>query len=88
MITDTIDGVIIDTDEHGFELILSGHAAEYRFRIHGVALELMRAVDREIRPWWQEATLAIVDDEDRHEDLDAYELTDPKHPTYHERMSG
>lgn len=80
MITDTIDGILIDTDEAGFELILSGHAAEYHFRIHGVAVELMRAVDREIRPWWQEGqdAAATYVPPITEEDLEAYELGDPK----------
>lgn len=87
MITDTIDGVLIESEEDGFHLILSGAQAEYRFHIHGVALELLRAVDREIRPWQEEAETA-----ERYrtvlENLGAYAPDDPKHPTYHERMSG
>lgn len=86
MITDTIDGVLIDSDEDGFHLILSGAQAEYRFHIHGVALELLRAVDREIRPWWQEAIRAL--DDIPLDDRDAYPCNSPKHPTHHERMSG
>lgn len=88
MITDTIDGVLIDTDEDGFHLILSGAQAEYRLNIHAVALELMRAVDREVRPWWQEGGWQNAASRYFYDSLNAYALDDPKHPTYHERMSG
>lgn len=54
-VKDTLDGVLIDVDEDGFHLILSGEKAEYNFRLTGeIALELMRATDREIKPWWLE----------------------------------
>ena len=55
MLTDRIDGVLIDTDEDGFALILSGEKAEYRLNVQAVALELLRAVEAEIGPWAAEA---------------------------------
>lgn len=85
MIEDTIDGVIIDEDEDGFYLILSGVLAEYRFRIHGVAHELLKQVDREIRPWWTEVEAASREVYDQA--ADAYPLSSPKHPRHREVMS-
>lgn len=51
---DRIDGVLVDTDESGFELILSGEKGEYRFDVQGVAEELLFAVKTVIEPWWLE----------------------------------
>lgn len=88
MISDTLDGVLIDQDEDGFQLILSGERAEYSFRIHGVAAELLRAVKREIEPWWLE-----MQDAARGLGVEELEpggwgdISDPKHPRHHEVMS-
>jgi hypothetical protein len=84
MITDTIDGVIVDEDEGGFYLVLSGQYAEYRFNIHGVAHELLKQVRKEIAPWWAEVESAMGD---LYGAAEAYELSDPKHPRHHEVMS-
>lgn len=55
---DTLDGVLVDVDEDGFHLILSGYHAEYHFLLpQDIALELMRAVRREIEPWAAEGGL-------------------------------
>lgn len=92
-LTDTLDGVLIEAEEDGFHLIASGEEGEWRFRLpSSIALELMRAVDREIRPWWQEAESAraqgpVIVGDSWDESFTGYELDDPKHPTYHERMS-
>lgn len=90
MIRDKIDGVLIEPDENGFHLILSGEMAEYNFTLDGkAALELMNAVKTEITPWWAEALEALSDphreielDEDR-----VVGVRDPKHPDHHEAMS-
>lgn len=102
VIQDTVDGVMIDSDEDGFHLILSGEKAEYRFYIHAIAVELLRAVDREIRPWWLEGenarreTLLRKDWSEEWETLpeapplvprEAYERTDPKSPYFYETMA-
>jgi hypothetical protein len=88
VIEDRIDGVLIEQEEDGFWLILSGEQAEYRFSVQGVARELLSAVKREIEPWWAEglAALRTMPREDEAED-GAYELHDPKHPRYHEAHS-
>lgn len=52
MIDDTLDGVLVDVDEDGFHLILSGEQKEWNFLLPGtVAEELLRAAKREIEPW-------------------------------------
>ena len=53
------DGVLIEGNEDGFHLILSGGRAEYNFRIHGVAVELLKAVQREIGPWYAEGEAVL-----------------------------
>jgi len=55
---DNLDGVVIDTDENGFHIWLSGELHEYHFMMPTtIALELMRAVKREIEPWAAEGGL-------------------------------
>ena len=55
MVRDSLDGVLIEVDEDGFHLILSGGQAEYDLRLPGtIAEELLRAVKREIEPWYLE----------------------------------
>lgn len=87
MVTDMIDGVLIDSDEDGFHLILSGTQAEYRFNVHAIALELLRAAQREIGPWAAEmqdaATVLMGGDAE----AAAYALGEPKHPRHHDVMS-
>lgn len=94
---DKIDGVTIEADENGFHLVLSGEEAEYSFLLPGsIAEELMRAVRMEIEPWVREMEAArseyVVAIRENgsyrvETDEDAYDPTDPKHPTYHERFS-
>jgi hypothetical protein len=56
---DTLDGVLIEADEDGWHLILSGHEDEYDFHMPtSVALELRGAVRRELDPWVAEGGLA------------------------------
>lgn len=55
---DTIDGVLIDPDENGFHLLLSGQEREYNFTLDAqAAAALLTAVKTEIEPWWTEADL-------------------------------
>ena len=86
MIRDKIDGVLIDPDENGFHLILSGEQAEYNFTLDGkAALELMNAVKTEIVPWWGEA-LEALNSPHRSleiEDERVVDVRDPKHPEHH-----
>lgn len=84
MVTDTIDGVLIEEDENGFHLILSGMRAEYRFNVHGVALELLRAAEREIVPWRAEMQESA---RELGADLHPFEPRDPKHPDHHDVMA-
>ena len=98
---DKIDGVLIDSDENGFHLILSGEEAEYNFMLVGESpLELLKAAQAEIGPYREEIeavfagfreerVVAVREDGSyrTEPDEDAYDPTDPKHPTYHERMS-
>lgn len=94
---DKIDGVTIEADENGFHLFLSGEECEYNLLLSGpIAEELMRAVRMEIEPWVREMELArservVATREDGsyriEADEDAYDPLDPKHPTYHERLS-
>jgi hypothetical protein len=87
MITDTIDGVLIEVDENGFQLTLSGMTAEYRFNVHAVAHELLAAAQREIGPWWAEMHDAATQLMDGDTDAAAYALGDPKHPRHHDVIS-
>lgn len=60
MTRDRLDGVMIDTDEDGFHLILSGEQSEYDFVLPAdVALELRNAVRVEIDPWVREGGLSM-----------------------------
>jgi len=82
---DRIDGVLIDPDENGFHLILSGEERDYNFTLdQQAATELHAAVATEITPWLLEKDTPRL----RALPLDeVYELTDPKHPDYHDTMS-
>lgn len=85
MVTDTIDGVIIDADESGFYAIFSGENAEYRFDIQSIAPELLKQALREIGPWWNEGQDArrtrITNSEEDVLGL-GYDNQDPKHPAH------
>lgn len=88
MVSDTIDGVLIDCDEDGFHLILSGHEEEYDFRIQGVASELLRAVQTEIGPWKAEGEAARASwkaESATRASSGAYEPSDPKSEGYFDR---
>ena len=89
MINDVIDGVILDSDEDGFYLILSGQGAEYRFNIHGVACKLLAQSEAMIRPWWREMQSAAfaLGKSASMTDEEARALLDPKHPKHHDVMA-
>lgn len=86
----TCDSITIDTDEKGWELVIDTHElGPLRVNIHGVALDLEEQVRKTLRPYALEAyearyTMPASDDEQ----ADGYDLDDPKHPTYYERMVG
>ena len=92
---DKIDGVLIDHDENGFHLILSGEEREYNFLLdEKMAQELQAAVAMEISHWPVEKGMMERGIIPRpgpqynglHESA-GYDLTDPKHPMYHDTMS-
>lgn len=58
---DKIDGVLIDPDENGFHLILSGEDREYNFTLdQDAALALSTAVAVELSPWIREMQMASM----------------------------
>jgi hypothetical protein len=100
---DRIDGVLIDPDENGFHLLLSGEERDYNFLLdQKAAEELHAAVATEISHWLVEKRMALTQlaqavlmNEDlteplaKAEALDSpYDQNDPKHPEYHDTMSG
>jgi hypothetical protein len=89
---DKIDGVLIDPDENGFHLILSGEDREYNFTLDAsAAQQLVTAVAVEISPWIQEMRKNNEEyASSRHGPVGAsggYEPTDPKSEGFHDRMS-
>lgn len=79
---DRIDGILIDPDENGFHLILSGEELEYNFTLGlSAALELLRAVKSEIEPWYYEGAIIVQ------HDVGGYSPDDPKSEGYHDRMA-
>lgn len=86
---DKIDGVLIDPDENGFHLILSGEEREYNFTLdHTAALALSTAVAAELSPWIRELqAMSRIPPVPVGELSDAYEPDDPKSEGYHDRMS-
>lgn len=89
---DKIDGVLIDPDENGFHLILSGEEREYNFTLDASAVAtLLHAVKTEIEPWWTEADLVrrgrVAVSTEYSPISGAYPSDDPKSEGYHDRMS-
>ena len=90
MITDRIDGVLIDEDDDGFVMILSGEKAEYRFNVQDVADQILKQAWLEIGPWRNEglSARAAYDDARRTDMIDTpYAVSDPKHPHHHDVFS-
>jgi hypothetical protein len=90
------DSIRIESDEDGFHLIINCFSSSsqlsqlgvFDFRIQDIAEEFYTEVKNTIGPWlyerdsargWAPATADFRSAE--------YALDDPKHPTYHERMS-
>lgn len=91
-IGDTIEGVLIDHDEDGFHLILSGLHAEYHFKLdEKMAAELQAAVALEISHWPLQKMRAQMEADREATGISiregAYDPLDPKHPMYHDTMS-
>lgn len=95
---DRIDGVLIEPEESGFHLILSGEERDYNFTLdQQTATELHAAVATEITPWLLERDQAkrqIARTFDIPEafvcnpdESGGYDTSDPKHPDYHDTMS-
>lgn len=99
---DTIDRIVIDTDEHGFELVLTGdffqtfteymedgEATSIRLNLHAAAWEFANSRGLAALEDWAEQGREAKRDFDARPDADAdfgYALDDPKHSTYFERM--
>ena len=93
----------VDSDEDGYSLFFtdSDSGQSISINIHGLTLEFYAAVQKEIRPYVLEAEsarnavsaglsraqyLGITGPPE--DENSGYELDDPKHPTYHDRMVG
>ena len=60
MLHDDVDGILVDSDEDGFHLIVSGMEGEYNFRLgQDGAIELLKAVLRDIQPWYAEGQAVL-----------------------------
>lgn len=90
LVTGTIESVTIESDERGFELHLTDtDGTQYVLNVHAVAARLLKATQDEIGSWLEEGRRLAAEHERELESEagDGYELSDPKHPTYHERMT-
>jgi hypothetical protein len=98
---DTIDKIRFESDENGWELVLEGDFVEtfqrylasdtcvVRLNMHGVAFDLCGTRGmHELLMWAAEGRAAQREVAASADDGDGYALDDPKHPTYHDRMSG
>lgn len=73
------ESVKIDSDEDGFHLIVDTDEGTFDFRIQALAEALYDTVKHEIGPWLYERDMARgTGVRVTEEDLDAYELGDPK----------
>lgn len=92
-----VEGVRIDSDERGFELHVivdewpeDGGSGLMILNVQAVAEELFDAVKSSIGPWLQERDAAYLEWQATRSSSDGvydFELDDPKHPTFHERMA-
>ena len=86
--TDRAETVKIDDDDGRFLLVVTTeHGDRFAFDIHAIALEVEAEVRRELRPYALEAQHARATMPPSYDAAEAYALDDPKHPTYHDRMS-
>ena len=85
----TADSIKIDTDEGRFILVIDTEEfGKLRVDFHRVALEFEDEVRKELRPYALEAHHARATMVSAYDASEAYDLDDPKHPTYYERMVG
>lgn len=72
-------------DEDGFELHIETDQGNYVVNVHGVAQQLLDAVNKEIGGWYREGAALAADhqrDLDRVFDGDGIPRDDPKHPEW------
>lgn len=93
----TADKVTVRSDEQGYELFIETDEGDnITVNIQSIVFDFYAAVQREVRPYVLEAESArtgprpvdISGYRDDGEREFGYALDDPKHPTYHDRMSG
>jgi hypothetical protein len=85
----TADSIRIDTDEGRFILIIdTEEIGTLRVNFHNIALEFEDEVRKELRPYALEAYHARATMPSSDDEADGYDLDDPKHPTFYERMVG
>jgi hypothetical protein len=83
----TATSVKIDTDEGRIVLLIESDEDDtITVDIHGCALEFYAQVQARLYPYVIEAEMARAT-MSTYDEADAYEIDDPKHPTYHERMA-
>lgn len=81
----TADSIRVDDDEGRIILLIDSDEEDtITVDIHAVALEFYAEVQRKLRPYALEAEHARAAMTPAY--ADAYDLDDPKHPTYYERM--
>ena len=94
----TIDEIMIYGDEDGFHLVIHGDAGQREDWRIGLPDQFRAEVDRTIGRWLAEGedartTGARVVNEYANDlrllaDADAYDKSDPRHPMWHDTMSG
>jgi hypothetical protein len=83
------DSIKIDTDEGRFELVVeTEEAGTLRIDFHGLALQFEDEVRLRLRPYALEACAARATMPAPVDEAGGYELDDPKHPGFHDLMSG
>ncbi len=88
----TVEALKIVGDEHGFELHLTDTDGQrFILNVHAVAGDLLEQARSEIGEWYAEGKALAAEQElelESEEDPDrGYDRDDPKHPTWHERMT-
>jgi len=88
----TADNIKIDDDEGRFILVISTEeAGTLTVDFHACALQFEDEVRKQLRPYALEAASAWRSEYlsgQPEPQADGYDLSDPKHPTYYERMVG
>ncbi len=86
----TVESVKIETDDRGFELHLTDtDGQKFVLNVHGVAGTLLEQAREEIGEWYAQGKALAAEHELELARLegDGYDSDDPKHPTWHERMT-